>query len=216
MTALTLAACSGGDAPESSQSAASSSKSSEKPSPGGGKPDSQGKDSDKSRPQPTRGNSSGGSGSSSGNSNTGRGHNGGDSKPTQAPAGGGHNINAGQVGGDCGTTSQGDEIEAGSNTSCELAAAAFDAAMAADYYKWTPDPTVTSIHRTEISVTSPTNGQTYALTCTIGQDGQNLGCGKRPTSSEDLLNQMPGEAPLSMLYYRGPAGHMLNRVNTTD
>ena len=68
------------------------------------------------------------------------------------PAGGNHNINVGQIGGYCGTSSSGDSIDAGDATSCEFAAAVFDAAMQASYTMRSKDPTVTAVYLSLIHI----------------------------------------------------------------
>ena len=94
------------------------------------------------------------------------------------PAGGNHNINAGQIGGYCGTSSSGDSIDAGDLTSCEFAAAVFDAAMQASYTLRSPDPTVTSVYHADVSASSPVTKQSYDLDCRMGSDQRVLTCEK--------------------------------------
>ena len=94
-------------------------------------------------------------------------------------AGGNHNINAGQIGGYCGTSSSGDSIDAGDATSCEFAAAVFDAAMQASYTLRSPDPTVTSVYHADVSASSPVTKQSYDLDCRMGSDQRVLTC-ERP------------------------------------
>lgn len=86
------------------------------------------------------------------------------------PAGGKHNIHVGQIGGYCGTSSSGDSIDAGDATSCEFAAAVFDAAMQASYTLRSPDPTVTSVYHADVSASSPVTKQSYDLDCRMGSD----------------------------------------------
>ena len=94
------------------------------------------------------------------------------------PAGGKHNIHVGQIGGYCGTSSSGDSIDAGDATSCEFAAAVFDAAMQASYTLRSPDPTVTSVYHADVSTSSPVTKQSYDLDCRMGSDQRVLTCEK--------------------------------------
>ncbi|MEK0086338.1 hypothetical protein [Corynebacterium sp. KPL4072] len=94
------------------------------------------------------------------------------------PAGGKHNIHVGQIGGYCGTSSSGDSIDAGDATSCEFAAAVFDAAMQASYTLHSPDPTVTAVYQADITASSPATKQSYNLKCHMGSDQRNLTCEK--------------------------------------
>ena len=98
---------------------------------------------------------------------------------TTPPAGGKHNIHVGQIGGYCGTSSSGDSIDAGDATSCEFAAAVFDAAMQASYTLRSPDPTVTSVYHADVSASSPVTKQSYDLDCRMGSDQRVLTC-ERP------------------------------------
>lgn len=95
------------------------------------------------------------------------------------PAGGKHNIHVGQIGGYCGTSSSGDSIDAGDATSCEFAAAVFDAAMQASYTLRSPDPTVTAVYHADVSASSPVTKQSYDLDCRMGSDQRVLTC-ERP------------------------------------
>ena len=95
------------------------------------------------------------------------------------PADGKHNIHVGQIGGYCGTSSSGDSIDAGDATSCEFAAAVFDAAMQASYTLRSPDPTVTSVYHADVSASSPVTKQSYDLDCRMGSDQRVLTC-ERP------------------------------------
>ena len=94
------------------------------------------------------------------------------------PAGGNHNINVGQIGGYCGTSSSGDSIDAGDATSCEFAAAVFDAAMQANYTLRSKSPTVTATYHADITASSPVTEQSYNLDCHMGSDQRNLTCEK--------------------------------------
>lgn len=95
------------------------------------------------------------------------------------PAGGKHNIHVDQIGGYCGTSSSGDSIDAGDATSCEFAAAVFDAAMQASYTLRSPDPTVTAVYHADVSASSPVTKQSYDLDCRMGSDQRVLTC-ERP------------------------------------
>ena len=94
------------------------------------------------------------------------------------PAGGKHNIHVGQIGGYCGTSSSGDSIDAGDATSCEFAAAVFDAAMKASYTMRAKSPTVTAVYHADITASSPVTKQSYNLDCHMGSDQRNLTCEK--------------------------------------
>lgn len=94
------------------------------------------------------------------------------------PAGGNHNINVGQIGGYCGTSSLGDSIDAGDATSCEFAAAVFDAAMQASYTMRSKSPTVTATYHAGITASSPVTKQSYNLDCRMGSDQRVLTCEK--------------------------------------
>ena len=94
------------------------------------------------------------------------------------PADGKHNIHVGQIGGYCGTSSSGDSIDAGDATSCEFAAAVFDAAMQASHTLRSPDPTVTSVYHADVSASSPVTKQSYDLDCRMGSDQRVLTCEK--------------------------------------
>lgn len=94
------------------------------------------------------------------------------------PAGGNHNITVGQIGGYCGTSSSGDSIDAGDATSCEFAAAVFDAAMQASYTMRSKDPTVTAVYHANITASSPVTKQSYNLDCRMGSDQRVLTCEK--------------------------------------
>ena len=94
------------------------------------------------------------------------------------PADGKHNIHVGQIGGYCGTSSSGDSIDAGDATSCEFAAAVFDAAMQASYTLRSPDPTVTAVYHADVSASSPVTKQSYDLDCRMGSDQRVLTCEK--------------------------------------
>lgn len=94
------------------------------------------------------------------------------------PTGGNHNIHVGQIGGYCGTSSSGDSINAGDATSCEFAAAVFDAAMQANYALRSKSPTVTAVYHADITASSPVTKQSYKLDCHMGSDQRNLTCEK--------------------------------------
>lgn len=84
--------------------------------------------------------------------------------------------NASQVGGDCGLTSEGDTILAGSATSCEFAAAMFGPAKKASYALYQADPTVNPLYTANITAKSPVTGESYQLTCQISSDLTGLSC----------------------------------------
>lgn len=83
--------------------------------------------------------------------------------PSQSNGGSNHIPNPDKIGGYCGTTYDGDKIEAGAHTSCGFAGAIFTSAMQQTYHKWTPDPTVTSILRADFTLQSPTTGKAYTV-----------------------------------------------------
>ena len=114
--------------------------------------------------------------------------------------------NASQIGGDCGTTPQGDRITAGSATSCEFAVAMFASASKATY-TMTPlepsNPTVGSLYTAHITAKSPVTGESYDLVCRIGSDSANLTCAK------------PGDRSVSGSF-NSAAHDWPDRVNTVD
>lgn len=93
------------------------------------------------------------------------------------PNPGGHSINVGQIGGECGYTNQGDEIHAGENTSCEFAAAMFDEAIKHTFVYSQGKPTVNGSYNTRISAVSPATKQSYDLYCAMGSDTRTFYCG---------------------------------------
>lgn len=113
-----------------------------------------------------------------------------------------HSINAGQVGGECGTTEFGDRIKAGPATSCEFAAEIFDVAYAATWHYVAANPNVNAVPRTDISVTSPVTGETYPMVCKMGSDGRDMWC----DHPEDENNSVH-------FYTSGGSQRMANRVN---
>lgn len=96
-----------------------------------------------------------------------------------APPAGNHNINVGQVGGDCGTTDSGIPIKAGSATSCEFAAAMFDAALQATFtVTHVASSEVTQVPHAAVTVASPVTKETYNLDCRLGSDWATVTCEK--------------------------------------
>ncbi|OFO22067.1 hypothetical protein HMPREF3056_07170 [Corynebacterium sp. HMSC056F09] len=112
-------------------------------------------------------------------------------------------INASQVGGDCGVTSEGDTIFAGSATSCEFAAAMFGPAKNASYALYQADPTVNPLYTANITAKSPVTGESYQLTCQIGSDLAGLSCRK------------PGDNSV-LAIFTSDARDWLQRLNATD
>lgn len=114
--------------------------------------------------------------------------------------------NASQIGGDCGTTPQGDPITAGSATSCEFAVAMFAPASKATY-TMTPydpsNPTVGSLYTAHITAKSPVTGENYDLICRIASDNADLTC------------QKPGDRSVSGSF-KSAAHDWPDRVNTVD
>ena len=121
-----------------------------------------------------------------------------------SPAGGNHNINVGQIGGYCGTSSSGDSIEAGDATSCEFAAAVFDAAMQASYTMRSKNPTVTAVYQADITASSPVTKQSYNLKCHMGSDQRNLTCEK------------PGDTTVRASFKTADNSVWSRRVTTTN
>ena len=120
------------------------------------------------------------------------------------PAGGKHNIHVGQIGGYCGTSSSGDSIDAGDLTSCEFAAAVFDAAMQASYTMRSKDPTVTAVYHADITASSPVTKQSYNLDCRMGSDQRVLTCEK------------PGDRTVSASFETADRSVWTKRVATTN
>ena len=120
------------------------------------------------------------------------------------PAGGNHNITVGQIGGYCGTSSSGDSIDAGDATSCEFAAAVFDAAMQASYTMRSKDPTVTAVYQADITASSPVTKQSYNLKCHMGSDQRNLTCEK------------PGDTTVRASFATADRSVWTKRVATTN
>ncbi|EFQ79682.1 hypothetical protein [Corynebacterium pseudogenitalium] len=120
------------------------------------------------------------------------------------PAGGNHNIHVGQIGGYCGTSSSGDSIDAGDATSCEFAAAVFDAAMQASYTMRSKDPTVTPTYHADITASSPVTKQSYNLDCRMGSDQRVLTCEK------------PGDRTVSASFETADRSVWTKRVATTN
>ena len=120
------------------------------------------------------------------------------------PAGGKHNIHVGQIGGYCGTSSSGDSIDAGDLTSCEFAAAVFDAAMQASYTMRSKDPTVTAVYHADITASSPVTKQSYNLDCRMGSDQRVLTCEK------------PGDRTVSASFETADRSVWSKRVATTN
>ena len=94
-----------------------------------------------------------------------------------------HNINAGQVGGKCGYTNQGDSIHAGEHTSCEFTGAIFDEAITHTFTYTHRNKMVNGSYNTRISATSPQTKQTYDLFCAIGSDVRTFHCQKKNDTS---------------------------------
>lgn len=120
------------------------------------------------------------------------------------PAGGKHNIHVGQIGGYCGTSSSGDSIDAGDATSCEFAAAVFDAAMQASYTMRSKDPTVTAVYHADITASSPVTKQSYNLDCRMGSDLRGLTCEK------------PGDKTVQASFVTADRSVWTKRVATTN
>lgn len=120
------------------------------------------------------------------------------------PAGSNHNIHVGQIGGYCGTSSSGDSIDAGDATSCEFAAAVFDAAMQASYTMRSKDPTVTAVYQADITASSPVTKQSYNLKCHMGSDQRNLTCEK------------PGDTTVRASFATADRSVWTKRVATTN
>ena len=94
------------------------------------------------------------------------------------PKKGNHNITAGQIGGKCGYTDQGDSIHAGEHTSCEFTGAIFDEAITHTFTYTHRNKMVNGSYNTRISAVSPQTKQTYDLFCAIGSDVRTFHCQK--------------------------------------
>ncbi|MGV0348600.1 MULTISPECIES: hypothetical protein [Corynebacterium] len=115
--------------------------------------------------------------------------------------------NPNQIGGNCGTTYDGDEIKAEATTSCGFAGAIFTSAMQQTYSKWAPDPTVTSVLRADFTQKSPTTGQEYTVVCIIGSAQDTLSCGEKINATGS------DRGSFEAVYHRGPAGTFGQRVS---
>lgn len=100
-----------------------------------------------------------------------------------APKKGHHNITAGQIGGKCGYTDQGDSIHAGEHTSCEFTGAIFDEAITHTFTYTHHNKMVNGSYNTRISAVSPQTKQTYDLFCAIGSDVRAFYCQKENDTS---------------------------------
>ncbi|QGU01817.1 hypothetical protein CKALI_04695 [Corynebacterium kalinowskii] len=96
---------------------------------------------------------------------------------TPSPETSKHAIKAGQVGGDCGISAQGDQIHAYPQTSCEFAAAMYDAAITLTYQN-KKGASGNFAYSADTTVNSPVTGQPYALRCYLGSDQRGLICAK--------------------------------------
>ena len=94
------------------------------------------------------------------------------------PKKGNHNITAGQIGGECGYTDQGDSIHAGEHTSCEFTGAIFDEVITHTFTYTHRNKMVNGSYNTRISAVSPQTKQTYDLFCAIGSDVRTFHCQK--------------------------------------
>lgn len=108
---------------------------------------------------------------------------------------------ADQVGGNCGTIGQ-LSFSANENTSCGFAANVASAAAAAEFYIWTPDPTVTGVPAADITATSPTTGETYEMRCLIGSSRVAGTCSGGNDASVSITRNSTG--PLSRGEDPGP------------
>ena len=95
-------------------------------------------------------------------------------------------------------------IDAGDLTSCEFAAAVFDAAMQASYTMRSKDPTVTAVYHADITASSPVTKQSYNLDCHIGSDQRDLTCEK------------PGDRTVSASFQTADKSVWTKRVATTN
>ena len=89
-----------------------------------------------------------------------------------------HRSAAGQIGGECGYTNQGDSIHAGEHTSCEFTGAIFDEAITHTFTYTHRNKMVNGSYNTRISAVSPQTKQTYDLFCAIGSDVRTFHCQK--------------------------------------
>lgn len=82
-----------------------------------------------------------------------------------------------QIGGYCGMTSDGAEVDADDDASCAFAMAIYDAAIAQAYESRTGASGNTVLATVnDFKVTSPVTEQTYTLGCFVGTSGQALIC----------------------------------------
>lgn len=107
-----------------------------------------------------------------------------------------HNINTGQVGGDCGYTEDGLTIHAGDRTSCEFTAAIYDEAKTKVYQRTTSQEDGHDVlPRAMFTVTSPVTGETYGMTCRPGSDQSTLTCENDKDSELWVQYTIPSGSP---------------------
>lgn len=87
-----------------------------------------------------------------------------------------HNINAGQVGGSCDTTTDGKEIRAMQKSSCEFAAAIYDVAISQSYTSKIGASGNAAYRSPSFQVNRPVTGQSFTIACRVGSDGTGLLC----------------------------------------
>lgn len=88
-----------------------------------------------------------------------------------------------QIGGYCGMTSDGAEVDADDDASCAFAMAIYDAAISQAYESRTGASGNTVLAAVnDFQVTSSVTGQTYTLRCFVGTDGRGLIC-SQPSSA---------------------------------
>ena len=99
---------------------------------------------------------------------------------------GNHIANPDQIGGYCGTTYDGDEIEADEKTSCGFAGAIFTSAMKQRYHEQN-DLSGPSLFRADFTQTSPTTGKNYTVVCVASYPLNALSCSEKFKDNGDDL-----------------------------
>lgn len=83
-----------------------------------------------------------------------------------------------QVGGDCGTASDGAVIDVNVATSCVVASAIHDATSQQVFFLQATDPTANKLYHTVVpfAVHSEATGKDYSVQCRLGSDLQTMAC----------------------------------------
>lgn len=98
------------------------------------------------------------------------------------PAGPYQAANPSQVGGTCAIGTSGVSVTASSDASCGFANAIFNSLQNVPWGLTNPNPAVTRLAQVHTTVTSPTTGKSYAMTCTAGSDQRSFWCEKSDES----------------------------------